>query len=120
MQIIERIFQLVLDICLPLSSTPVGVAMAFFRPWDTITDPFVGNISDNFRSKRGRRLPFVVIGGVLFAPAPTKGRTPCSKCGLFFIFPDRDGRRNDTIDPFLSAQRAALPRDPLGSEKKTR
>ncbi len=67
MQIIDRICQLVLNICLGLSPTLVGVAMAIFRLWDAFTDPFVGNISDNFRSKWGRRRPFLVLGGVLCA-----------------------------------------------------
>ena len=67
MQIIDRICQLVLNMCLGLSPTLVGVAMAIFRLWDAFTDPFVGNISDNFRSKWGRRRPFIVLGGVLCA-----------------------------------------------------
>ena len=67
MQIIDRICQIVLNICLGISPTLVGLAMAIFRIWDAFTDPFMGNYSDNFRSRWGRRRPFVVIGGVLCA-----------------------------------------------------
>jgi len=67
MQIIDRICQIVLNICLGISPTLVGLAMAIFRIWDAFTDPFMGNYSDNFRSRWGRRRPFVVLGGILCA-----------------------------------------------------
>jgi GPH family glycoside/pentoside/hexuronide:cation symporter len=37
------------------------------RIWDAITDPIMGWISDNWRSDRGRRKPFIFIGAVLMA-----------------------------------------------------
>ena len=33
--------------------------------WDAFTDPLMGIIGDNFRSKWGRRRPFIVVGGIL-------------------------------------------------------
>lgn len=33
--------------------------------WDAITDPLMGTISDNTRSKYGRRKPYMVFGGIL-------------------------------------------------------
>ena len=30
--------------------------------WDAVTDPFIGWLSDNCRSKKGRRRPFMLIG----------------------------------------------------------
>ena len=33
--------------------------------WDAFTDPLMGKIGDNFRSKWGRRKPFIVLGGFL-------------------------------------------------------
>ena len=33
--------------------------------WDAFSDPLMGIIGDNFRSKFGRRKPFIVVGGVL-------------------------------------------------------
>ena len=67
MQIIERIAQVVLNICLHINPTLIGVGIAIFRVWDAFTDPFVGNLSDNCRSRWGRRRPFMVVGGVLCA-----------------------------------------------------
>jgi GPH family glycoside/pentoside/hexuronide:cation symporter len=33
--------------------------------WDAVTDPVFGHITDNFRSRWGRRRPFIALGGVL-------------------------------------------------------
>jgi len=33
--------------------------------WDAITDPIMANISDNSRSRWGRRRPFILVGGLL-------------------------------------------------------
>jgi len=33
--------------------------------WDSITDPIMANISDNFKSRWGRRRPFILVGGLL-------------------------------------------------------
>jgi GPH family glycoside/pentoside/hexuronide:cation symporter len=35
--------------------------------WDAITDPIMGHISDNTRSRWGRRHPYVLVGGLLSA-----------------------------------------------------
>ncbi len=43
----------------------VGIGVMIPRLWDMVTDPFMGNFSDNFRSKYGRRRPFILIGGIL-------------------------------------------------------
>ena len=57
------IFQIVLG-CHPLL---VGLALTIPRLWDAITDPVMGYISDNHRSRFGRRRPFILIGAVLMA-----------------------------------------------------
>ena len=44
-----------------------GVAMAIPRFADAITDPIIGNISDNTRSRWGRRRPYIVFGAILSA-----------------------------------------------------
>lgn len=67
MQIIDRIALVVLNIGLKIDPALSGLAMAVFRLWDAFTDPFVGNLSDNYRSKWGRRKPFIVVGGILCA-----------------------------------------------------
>lgn len=43
----------------------LGVALALPRLWDAFTDPVMGNISDNFHSRFGRRKPFIVAGSIL-------------------------------------------------------
>lgn len=43
----------------------LGIALAVPRLWDAITDPLMGNLSDNFRSRWGRRRPFIVAGAIL-------------------------------------------------------
>ncbi len=66
-QIIDRIALVVLNTSLAVNPTLVGVAMAIFRIWDAFTDPFMGTISDNYRSRWGRRRPFIAVGAVLCA-----------------------------------------------------
>jgi GPH family glycoside/pentoside/hexuronide:cation symporter len=43
----------------------VGLALTLIRVWDAIVDPVVGWLSDNLRSKYGRRRPFILIAGIL-------------------------------------------------------
>lgn len=42
----------------------LGLALALPRVLDAFVDPIVGNISDNTRSRFGRRRPFIVIGSI--------------------------------------------------------
>jgi Na+/melibiose symporter-like transporter len=42
-----------------------GVIVAVAKIWDAVTDPFMGVISDNTRSKWGRRRPYILFGGML-------------------------------------------------------
>ncbi|WP_293675911.1 MFS transporter [uncultured Phenylobacterium sp.] len=61
---------------LGLSGGLVGLALAISMAVDAVFDPLIGSISDNVRSKFGRRLPLMVLGaplmalslGLLFAP----------------------------------------------------
>ena len=46
-----------------------GLALSISVFYDAITDPLMGHISDNTRSRWGRRLPYVLVGGILLAPA---------------------------------------------------
>lgn len=45
----------------------LGWVLASSRIFDALTDPFIGNISDNARTRWGRRRPFVVAGAILLA-----------------------------------------------------
>ena len=57
----------VLTMTLMVSPALVSLAMAFFRMVDAFTDPLVGWLSDRFRSRFGRRRPFMLVGSVLTA-----------------------------------------------------
>lgn len=48
-----------------MSPAHIGWVFLIFRLWDACLDPFMGWISDNTRSRWGRRRPYVLIGGVL-------------------------------------------------------
>lgn len=45
----------------------LGVVMAVPRFWDALIDPLIGNLSDNTRSRFGRRRPFILVGAVAMA-----------------------------------------------------
>lgn len=57
----------VFTILLGVSPALVGTLLTVIRFWDAIADPLMGSISDNFRSRWGRRRPFIMVGGVLAA-----------------------------------------------------
>ncbi len=63
MQIANPLYNLTLG----LSPTLVGIVMAIVRLWDGFTDPLMGSLSDNTRTRWGRRRPFIAIGAVLCA-----------------------------------------------------
>ena len=42
----------------------IGVALALPRIWDAISDPLMGHISDNTRSRFGRRRPYIFVGAI--------------------------------------------------------
>lgn len=54
---------------LGLGAGMAGLALSVSVFWDAITDPVMGHITDNTRSRWGRRLPYVLLGGLLLAPA---------------------------------------------------
>lgn len=49
-----------------LKMAPVlfGIAAMIPRIWDFISDPIAGTISDNTRSRFGRRIPYIFFGGI--------------------------------------------------------
>lgn len=69
---------------LGLSGTAVGIALGISMCVDAVIDPLIGSISDNVRSKWGRRLPLMALG------APVTGLT------LFMLFAPPAG-----LTPFL-------------------
>jgi GPH family glycoside/pentoside/hexuronide:cation symporter len=55
----------VFNIYLGVSPFLVGLALTLIRFYDAFSDPFMGWISDNIRTKYGRRRPFILIFGIL-------------------------------------------------------
>jgi len=55
----------VLNMILHINAFWVGLVLAASLFWDAMIDPVVGHISDNFRSRFGRRRPFIVVGALL-------------------------------------------------------
>ncbi|MBL7077098.1 MAG: MFS transporter [Kiritimatiellae bacterium] len=43
----------------------VSIILMSLRLWDGVIDPIMGCISDNFRSRWGRRRPFILVGSIL-------------------------------------------------------
>ena len=50
---------------LGLSHALAGIAMGVAVFWDAVTDPVMGHLTDNTRSRFGRRHPYILFGGVL-------------------------------------------------------
>ncbi|WP_309385887.1 MFS transporter [Cerasicoccus frondis] len=75
------------NIGLKISPMLVGLALMILRAWDAISDPLMGNISDNARTRWGRRRPFMFVGAILTACIyPFLWRPPegWSEMGMFF------------------------------------
>lgn len=62
---VQQLTGLVYVVGLGVSIVWINWAQAFPRLWDAFVDPFLGNMSDNCRSRFGRRIPFLVAGGIL-------------------------------------------------------
>jgi GPH family glycoside/pentoside/hexuronide:cation symporter len=66
---VVQLTSLVYVVGLGVSAIWIGYAQAFPRLWDALIDPLLGNLSDNCRSRYGRRIPFLVVGGILIGIA---------------------------------------------------
>jgi GPH family glycoside/pentoside/hexuronide:cation symporter len=52
---------------LGLSAAYAGIALSITTLWDAVTDPVMGHITDNTRSRFGRRHPYILWGGIALA-----------------------------------------------------
>jgi GPH family glycoside/pentoside/hexuronide:cation symporter len=52
---------------LGLGAGYVGIALSVTTLWDAITDPIMGYLTDNTRSRFGRRFPYILLGGLVLA-----------------------------------------------------
>ncbi|HSI09249.1 MAG TPA: MFS transporter [Rariglobus sp.] len=55
------------NIGMGLSPVVLGLVLMVLRAWDAISDPIMGNISDNARTRWGRRRPFMFVGAITTA-----------------------------------------------------
>ena len=55
------------NIGLGISPARLGFVLMILQAWNAILDPVMGNISDNARTRWGRRRPFMAVGAVLTA-----------------------------------------------------
>lgn len=55
------------NISLGLSAFWLGLILIVPRLWDAFSDPIIGHISDNTRTRWGRRRPYLLLGGILTA-----------------------------------------------------
>lgn len=64
-----------------------GIVVLISEIWDAISDPLMGLISDNTKTKMGRRRPFVLAGGCLLAVAFALAFLPINGGEIFkFIY----------------------------------
>ena len=55
------------NIGLEIPATALGIILMLLRGWDAFTNPIMGNISDNTRTRWGRRRPFIFFGAIVTA-----------------------------------------------------
>ena len=55
----------VFNMTLGIAPSQLSFLFMFFRLWEAFTDPIIGWISDQTRSRFGRRKPYILIGGIL-------------------------------------------------------
>lgn len=57
----------VFNIGLKIDVMALSVVLVVLRVWDAISDPIMGNISDNTHTRWGRRRPYIFAGTILIA-----------------------------------------------------
>jgi GPH family glycoside/pentoside/hexuronide:cation symporter len=61
---VAQLTNLIFNIGLGVSPILLGLAQMIPRLWDAISDPLAGVLSDNTRSRWGRRRPYILLGGI--------------------------------------------------------
>ncbi len=58
------ILQSLMVVAMRINPIILGVILSIKTFWDAITDPVMAQVTDNFKSRWGRRRPFILVGGV--------------------------------------------------------
>lgn len=61
---VAQLTNLIFNIGLGVSPILLGIAQMSPRLWDAVSDPLAGFLSDNTRSRWGRRRPYILLGGM--------------------------------------------------------
>jgi GPH family glycoside/pentoside/hexuronide:cation symporter len=81
----------IFNLGLGVDAVKLGLALGLPRILDAITDPLVGNFSDNLRTRWGRRRPLIFLGVIVAAPllgllfSPPRSLDPDQLFWWFFI-----------------------------------
>ncbi len=67
--ILSVLFLIYLTNVLRIEPALAGLVMLISKVWDAVFDPFLGVMTDNTRTKLGRRRPYILTGGILLIPA---------------------------------------------------
>lgn len=95
------------DLGLGLAVT--GAILLAARAFDVVTDPLVGSLSDRWRTRWGRRKPWILAGAVLAAISLVQLLAPPSAVGPAFLF-------GWVITLFLGWTLVAIPYNAWGAE----
>jgi GPH family glycoside/pentoside/hexuronide:cation symporter/oligogalacturonide transporter len=67
--VISVLYLIYLTNVMQISPAWAGTAVLISKAWDAVNDPLMGYLSDNARTKFGRRRPFLIAGGFLIIAA---------------------------------------------------
>jgi GPH family glycoside/pentoside/hexuronide:cation symporter len=76
----------IFNVALGLNAVLVGLALAIPRLIDAFGDPLVGHLSDNTRSRWGRRRPWIFVGTLLAAATTVLTWLPSPEWGQSMLF----------------------------------
>lgn len=67
--ILSVLYLIFLTNVLRIEPALAGLAILVSKVWDAVIDPLLGVITDNTRTKIGRRRPYILAGGILLIPS---------------------------------------------------